>query len=73
MQRQGIFIFRFRFHDENFREECTQMYLDERTQYGETGVLRKPIRRPCHINPQKEMDRINKIKKEYKRLEHKED
>ncbi len=64
-------MFSFRFHDENLREECTQMYLDERTQYRETGVLRKPIRRPYYINPQKEMERINKIREEYERLEHK--
>ncbi len=61
----------FRFHDEKFREECTQMYLDERTQYRETGVVRKPIKRPYYINPQKELERISKIRKEYERLEHK--
>jgi hypothetical protein len=60
-----------RFHDENFREECTKMYLDERTQYRETGVLRKAIRRSYYLNPQKVMDRINKIRREYERLEHK--
>jgi len=47
------------------------MYLDERTKYRETGLLRKPIRRPYYINPQKEMDRITKIRKEYERLEQK--
>jgi hypothetical protein len=47
------------------------MYLTERKQYRETGILRKPIRRPYYINPQKEMERINKIKEEYERLEHK--
>ncbi|CAF0950728.1 unnamed protein product [Rotaria sordida] len=61
------------FHDENFREECKQLYLDERTYYRETGILRKPIKRPYYINPQKEMERINKIKKDYERLEHKND
>jgi hypothetical protein len=53
------------------RDSNTQMYLDERTHYRETGVLRKPVRRPYYINPQKEIDRINKIRKEYERLEHK--
>ncbi|CAF2547844.1 unnamed protein product [Rotaria sp. Silwood2] len=61
------------FNDENFREECTQIYLAERTIYRETGILRKPIKRPYYINPQKEMERINKIRKEYERLEHKND
>ncbi|CAF1188196.1 unnamed protein product [Adineta steineri] len=59
------------FHDENFREECTQMYLDERKQYRETGIIRKPIRRPYYINPEKEKERITKIRAEYERLEHK--
>jgi hypothetical protein len=65
--------FCLRFHDENFREECTQMYLAERTQYRENGVIRKPIKRPYYINPEKEMLRINKIRKEYERLEHKDE
>jgi len=47
------------------------MYLDERTQYRKTGILTKPIRRPYYINPEKERERINKIRKEYERLEHK--
>ena len=49
------------------------MYLAERTQYRETGVLRKPVRRPYYINPEKEMERIKKIRQEYQRLEHKDD
>jgi hypothetical protein len=53
------------------RSPGTQMYLDERTQYRETGIVRKPIKRPYYINPQKEMERISKIRKEYERLEHK--
>jgi len=53
------------FQDENFRAACPQMYLAERTKYRETGILTKPIKRPYYINPQKEMERINKIRKEY--------
>ena len=60
-----------RFHNDEFREECTQMYLAERKQYRETGVLKKAIKRPYYINPEKELERINKIKKEYQRLEEK--
>jgi hypothetical protein len=47
------------------------MYLAERKQYRETGVLKKAIKRPYYINPEKELERINKIKKEYQRLEEK--
>ncbi|CAF1228582.1 unnamed protein product [Rotaria sp. Silwood1] len=61
------------FHDENFREECKEIYLTERTHYRETGILTKTIKRPYYINPQKEMERINKIRKDYERLEHKDD
>ncbi|CAF3321549.1 unnamed protein product [Rotaria socialis] len=61
------------FNNEKFREECTQVYLDERTQYRETGVHTKQIKRPYYINPQKELERIKKIRKEYERLEHKDD
>jgi len=47
--------------------------LEERTHYRETGSTRKPIKRPYYINPDKEKERINKIRKEYERLEHKDD
>ncbi|CAF1441976.1 unnamed protein product [Adineta ricciae] len=59
------------FHDPDFREDCTQMYLAERTKYRETGILSKPVRRPYYINPEKEKERIKKIRQEYERLEHK--
>jgi hypothetical protein len=49
------------------------MYLAERTQYRETGIIRKPIRRAYYINPQKEKERIVKIREEFDRLEHKDD
>lgn len=48
------------------------MYLNERAEYRRTGVLRKPIRRPYYINPDKEKERITKIRKEYERLQEKE-
>ncbi|CAF4287536.1 unnamed protein product, partial [Rotaria magnacalcarata] len=38
-------------------------------QYRETGVDTKQIKRPYDINPQKELERIKKIRKEYERLD----
>lgn len=35
--------------------------------------MNKKIKRPYYINPEKELERINKIRKEYERLEHKDD
>ena len=72
-KKSHVFYYRFRFHDEQFREECTQIYLEERTQYRQTGILRKPVKRPYYINPEKEKERIIKIRQEYERLEHKDD
>ena len=47
--------------------------MEERTEYRRTGILRKPIKRPYYINPEKEKERIKKIRQEYDRLEHKAD
>lgn len=63
--------FSSRFLDEKFREECQNLYLDERSEYRRTGLIRKQIKRPYYINPEKEKERIDKIRKEYERLENK--
>jgi hypothetical protein len=62
-----------RFQDPYFREECTQIYLEQRRHYRETGLTHKPIKRPYYMNPQREMERIAKLRKDFERLEHKND
>ena len=49
----------------------SDVYLAERKEYRETGILKKAIKRPYYIYPEKEFERIEKMKKEYQRLEEK--
>ncbi|CAF1333953.1 unnamed protein product [Didymodactylos carnosus] len=59
------------FQDEEFRKECIDIYLDERTKYRSTGEVTHQIKRPYYYNPEKELKRLSKLKEKYDRLENK--
>lgn len=44
------------FHDDDFREECTQVYLDQRSEFRRTGISKK------------QREKMEREKREYKLL-----